>query len=667
MSWLNWIDPWSGAILAACVLPPLILLYFLKLRRRTQPIACTLLWKKSVEDLRANAPFQRLRKSLLLLLQLIALIMLALALMQPQLKAGGKRGGRVVIMIDNSASMNAIDTEDKRSRLTIAKEEAKKLVELLDSGGLFGGGSDEVMVIAFNESASVLSNFTSVRSQLINAIDSIPPTDRKSSIDEALKLARAHTTITNPDDPNVEIITGQAAFEIFTDGQIPDFAEQANRGEALTYHAVGTESPDNVSFSSVAVERPFDRPGEVQVFAGLLNFNSNDVVCTVQMSVDGNVLDGNWIRDVEIAGASIDPSTGQLVPGRSNVIFGPFPQVRDSVIEVANLRDDALASDNRAVLVTPPTKNYRVAVVGARSFLLDVALDGMRLRDVEQLSAAQFAERAKDGPLEEYDVIILEDVEAEALPPGRYLAFATPLPLEGFDLISEGDGMFIPAADQDHPVMRYVSLDNLVIGKYRRLAESDRFRILADGSVGREIIPAIVEFERPGVNVVWLAFNHFDTNWFTNQSFVIFLYNAIDYLGTVGEAFAQQDLAPGQPITTRLSSTAQNLTMRLPNGTAENIQGADPTSLAWSRTALAGLYTLSWREGEQQMQRQFAINQFSEQESDLRRSDLKWGGEIVAASGENGGVQTPLWPWALGFCLAVLMFEWWVYHRKTFI
>ena len=237
---MNWLTPGAGAILAAMVIPPLILLYFLKLRRRTQPISCTILWKRAIEDLRANAPFQKLRKSLLLLLQLFALILLALAIMQPQLQAGARRGGNTVILIDNSASMTATDIEGT-TRLDDAKRQAKERIEQLYGGGIFGSSAGETMVIAFSDQAQIICRFTDSKPQLLTAIDRIQPTHGTSLIADALNFARAYTTNV---DPEAGLVSHDTTLELYSDGKLADLSDQVLRGEKLVYYAIGKEIAD---------------------------------------------------------------------------------------------------------------------------------------------------------------------------------------------------------------------------------------------------------------------------------------------------------------------------------------------------------------------------------------------------------------------------------------
>ena len=94
----------------------IIALYFLKLRRRPVQVPSTLLWRKSLEDLHVNSLFQRLRRNLLLFLQLLAVALAMLALAGLRSKGTSGQGQRYVLMIDNSASMSATDVAPSRLR-----------------------------------------------------------------------------------------------------------------------------------------------------------------------------------------------------------------------------------------------------------------------------------------------------------------------------------------------------------------------------------------------------------------------------------------------------------------------------------------------------------------------------------------------------------------------
>ena len=128
MSWLpSILNPWTALAAAGVVIPSLLLLYFLKLRRKELPIASTLLWKKSVQDLQVNAPFQRLRRNLLLFLQLAALLALLLALARPVSFHNGSAAQNTLLLIDRSASMAATDVKG-HSRLEEAKRRIDKIL-----------------------------------------------------------------------------------------------------------------------------------------------------------------------------------------------------------------------------------------------------------------------------------------------------------------------------------------------------------------------------------------------------------------------------------------------------------------------------------------------------------------------------------------------------------
>ena len=106
---MGFLAPTAAWIAAGVTVPLLVSLYFLKLRRRHVTVSSTLLWQKAIQDLQVNAPFQKLRKNLLLLLQLLVLAGLLLAFARPTLRGTAQPGQRVVIVIDQSASMNATD------------------------------------------------------------------------------------------------------------------------------------------------------------------------------------------------------------------------------------------------------------------------------------------------------------------------------------------------------------------------------------------------------------------------------------------------------------------------------------------------------------------------------------------------------------------------------
>jgi len=287
---MQWLTPFTALYAAAATVPLLLLLYFLKLKRKEQFVSSTLLWKRAVQDLQVNAPFQRLRRNILLLLQLLMLLAILFALAGPVLSLTAGPGRRYVLLIDRSASMSARDGQPEAlARLDAAKKQAKVFVKSLRSKVLFSltGGCDKAMVIAFDSHAKVMCNFTSDRRQLLSAIESIKPGHNRSCLGEAVVVARAFTQSPGA-EANNRTAAEPAKLMLFSDGRIQDAESIVVSSDELVFNCIGNSS-NNVGITAMQARRSYENPDEVSVFATLANFGTEQITTDVQLSVNGVV------------------------------------------------------------------------------------------------------------------------------------------------------------------------------------------------------------------------------------------------------------------------------------------------------------------------------------------------------------------------------------------
>src|SRR5207249_6501774 len=122
---MTFLAPAAAAL--AITLPVIVALYFLRIRRPTRVVPWLDLWPDQIRDRQANVPWQRLRFSWLLLLQLLVAGVLVAAAVQPALSASASLAAHTVVLLDASASMQAKDVQP--SRLDSAKRETGAMTD----------------------------------------------------------------------------------------------------------------------------------------------------------------------------------------------------------------------------------------------------------------------------------------------------------------------------------------------------------------------------------------------------------------------------------------------------------------------------------------------------------------------------------------------------------
>ena len=604
------------------LIPVVVLLYLLKLRRTRVVISSTLLWHKSLQDLTANAPFQRLRKNLLLLLQIIVLLMLAAGLARPFVRAASAGGSDLCLLFDTSASMQTL--EDGKTRLALAKEKALEIVD-----DMVGG--DKMMVVTFNRSSDVLCELTDNRVRLRAAIRSIEASDGATRVRDAVLVASS----LQASQANLRIV-------ILGDGKIADLADVGSRAFDVAYLQVG-ETDKNAGIVAFSVRDPLEgQEGDRQCLVLLRNEMSEPLATTLTLYLDDDVM---AVEEVAVAKQDM-----------GEVLFA-LPPVDTGVLRAELDHEDALAVDNTAWLVLRPASLVRVLLVAesdsAGAYFLKRVL---ALSPQVELSAVQPSDYA---PSEDYDLIIFDGHSPVQAPQGTSVYFNAYPPLEGLGAEGVLEKPGVIATDGEHPVMRFLNPSNVNVSKAQRLTLPEGSRTLVSSQGG----PLMADVSRGGKQMVVVAFDLADSNWPLRLSFPLFVQNLIAWTPR-STLTGETSVRAGESLTLLATNGADTAKVTLPGGGTQTLR-LDPTRPSYfGDTRETGLYDVAYGDHREV----YAVNLLDPNESSISPApSLTIGRSEVA--GEQNQIQQDreLWHWFVVAALGVLSLEWWVYSRRAFL
>lgn len=162
---------------------------------------------------------------------------------------------------------------------------------------------------------------------------------------------------------------------------------------------------------------------------------------------------------------------------------------------------------------------------------------------------------------------------------------------------------------------------------------------------------------------MWIGFDTLQSTWPLRVSFPIFIANAIDWLNPATSRAELLSVQAGTPFRFRLDNAVNEAKVVLPDGSeSQLVINTNTTEILFGDTGKRGLYRLQTPGGEVA----FTVNLLDAAETDIApRDELPFGkdGRTLATTEQQANLE--LWRWIALAGLALLMFEWWFYHKRT--
>jgi hypothetical protein len=634
---MNLVNP--GALLLAALAIPIVAFYILKIRLRRVPVSTLLFWQQIFEEKKRRSLWQRLRHLLSLFLQLAFLALLVFALADPIFRWQQARARRIVVVVDNSSSMNAHDVLP--TRLDAARAEAFKLIDGMRLG-------DEVAIIAAAAQPRVACGPTEHERTLREAIASIKPLDGPTRVGDAVALAR-------------RLLSGSEKIRkvvVLSDGGFEGASELA-RAEDVEWTQFGQKT-GNVGITRLQARRSLLDPIGYEIFVEVSNASDEAVAVRLELDLDDDAIDVVPLK---------------LAPGEKNVQVFEKTSADGGRLRASINHDDGLAADNLAWAILPRRSHQKVSLVTPGNLFLEKVFEAIPLVDLDVTKVAAevpAAAATADVPAAAAAattgaIRVFHRRVPDVLPDGNVLVIA---PERSGALWQVGEAIHNPVVakqDKDSPLMLHIRLDNVVMPEARKLVLLGPGRVLAESAGGDPLYAVLDRPAGQSGKVVLLTVDLDKSDLPLQTAFPIMMSNLLNWFGgTKGEL--REALPAGAVAEVELGGERKEGLANLlvaPDGRRQLIDVAPGATRATvgplDRTGVWSVVKTSAQPGGGEVVAELACNLADRRESDLREP----AGLPERRPGLAAGLAVrPIWYYLLASALMLTCWEWFLYQRR---
>ena len=596
-----------SALLFGLLAIPVLALYLLRVRGRERRVSSTFLWRHVVHDIEANTLWQRLRPSLLLFLQLLALAALVLALAGPYfLRASGIEGD-LILVLDASASMQATDVSP--SRFGQAQQEALGLIDQLSQSNL-------ATVIRMGDVPEVLVAQSQDKGRVRRAIEEARPTAGGADLGSALSLAAS-------------VVRGErpAQVVVLSDGNVSSLQPLGPLPFDLRYEPVGT-AHGNLAVAAFSIRR---METGTQGLARVANYGPETRTVSLHLYAGGLLYD---VRELDVGAG-----------GDRTVSWSSLPET--TVLEARLVPGDAFDLDDRAWATGGSGNEARVLLVSRGNRFLEKSLSLQHGLQVSNALPEAFASE------QDFDLWVFDGFLPPVFPNGAAIVLDPPA----------GTAPWVSAAavpvhgirPSDDEMLRYVDLSNVHVREAVPLRPPPEARVLLDSDQG----PLLAAWEEPGRRIVAFAFDLHDSDLALQPAFPIMTQELTRWLlPGIGEGLV---VRPGATIEVPIPPASVTTWVETPGG--QRIQVAPPFPASPFTAEEVGPYRIIRETSDGEKVGYFIANLFNPVESAIGPAELSLLESQQKPAAGSERVPWELATWLVLAVLVILGVEWYVYSR----